>query len=311
LYYIPARRGLLDLKYVKITRSGNYTDADVQSLVAAYQEFINNYGMSRSESGDVVLRLAEVKGLYGGKMAEAIDLLEKFVQSTGVKSLIAKAKLQLGDYYLLDGNIWESTLRYSQVEKMYKDDPLGHEAKFRNARLSFYNGEFEWANAQLDVLKGSTSELIANDALQLSLLIQENSGWDSTELPLHKYAEAELLVYKNQFAQAEAKLDSIATLSPGNTLEDEILMLRAQIAVKKHDYEKALDYYGKVIKEYGTDILADEALFKAAQLCDYTVNKPEQAKSLYEKIILDYKGSVYAMEAGRRYRVLRGDVLPQ
>lgn len=309
IFYISAQRGLLDIKYIKVTQTGVYNEEDIKTLVTAYQEFINSYGMSRTESGDIVLKLAEIQALYGNQIKDAIDLLEKFAVSGADKQYVAKAKLALGDYYLFTGEIWESTLRYSQVEKMYEDNPLGHEAKFRNAKLAFYDGEFEWASAQLDVLKGSTSELIANDALQLALLIQDNMADDSTGKALGLYASADLLIFRNQFKEANAKLDSIISLFPGNSLEDDIWMLRAKMSMKQRNYTSAFEYYEKVYTKYGEDVLADDALFRAAQLEENFLNNPTKAKELYEKLILNYKGSVYAVEARNRFRILRGDVL--
>ncbi|MCX6352764.1 MAG: hypothetical protein NTX03_13040 [Bacteroidetes bacterium] len=309
MYFVPAQRGLLDIRYARVTRTGSYTPEDVAELISSYQTFIDKYGFQRQESWEVILRLAEIKALYANKPTEAEQLLETFVASNaGNKTYIGKAKLALGDYYLMDDNVWEATLRYSQIEKMFKDDPLGHEAKFRNAKLSFYRGDFEWASAQLDVLKGSTSELIANDALQLALVIQENMD-DSNERPLQLYADAILHTYRNQFAEAEKKMDSINTLYPGHSLEDELCMLRAEIAMKKRDYAAALKQYEKVYTTYGQDVLADDALYKAAQLQERYLNEPEKAKNLYEKLITEYKGSVYSVDARNRYRMLRGDSL--
>ena len=308
IFYVPARKGMLEIKYIKVTETANYTQEDVQSLINSYQDFLNNYGMARPEGGEVVLKLAAIEGLYGNKLQDAIDLLEKFVLSSGNKQLLGKAKLALGDYYLLNNEIWESTLRYSQVEKMFEGDPLAHEAKFRNAKLAFYNGEFEWATAQLDVLKGSTSELIANDALQLSLLIQENTV-DSNDAPLRLYASAELMIFRNDFDNASKKLDSITSQYPGHSLEDDMWMLRAQMALKKRDYNGAFEFYEKVYTKYADDALADDALFKAAQLQEKFLNNPAKAKELYEKLITDYKGSVYGVEARNRFRILRGDAV--
>ena len=192
---------------------------------------------------------------------------------------------------------------------MFKDAPLGHEAKFRNAKLSFYRGDFEWAQAQLEVLKGSTSELIANDALQLSLEIQDNLGTDSTSVPLTLFAEADFLIFQNHLKEAEEKLDTINKQFPSNTLDDYILMERAEIALKKHDYPAALAQYEKVYTNYKDGIFADDALYKAAQVEENNVVDVEKAKALYEKLLVEYKGSVYAVEARTRFRILRGDAV--
>jgi TolA-binding protein len=223
--------------------------------------------------------------------------------------MIARAKLALADYLLVADNVWDATLYYSQVEKMYSNAPLGHEAKFRNAKLSFYRGDFEWAKAQLDVLKSSTTELIANDAMQLSLLIQENTGLDSIEKPMRLYAEADLYIFKGMYAEATVKLDSITKEYPNHSLADEVLMARASIAFKKRDYATALGYYEKVYTNYSKDILADDAIYQAAILNEKYLNNKEKAKTLYQKLILEYPGSVYAVEATDHYRKLRGDVV--
>jgi TolA-binding protein len=192
---------------------------------------------------------------------------------------------------------------------MFENAPLGHEAKFRNAKLSFYRGDFAWAEAQLNVLKSSTSELIANDAMQLALLIQENIGVDSNLKPLHLYAEADFLAFKGLYAAADQKLDSITREYPNHSLADEVLMLKASMAFKKKDYTQALAFYTKVYTDYSTDILADDALFKAAELEEQYLNAPDKAKELYEKLMLNYQGSVYVVEARNRFRKLRGDAV--
>ena len=54
--------------------------------------------------------------------------------------IIAQAKLNLGDIYVITEQPWESVLLYYQVEKSHKNDDLGETAKLKNAKLSFYKG---------------------------------------------------------------------------------------------------------------------------------------------------------------------------
>jgi tetratricopeptide (TPR) repeat protein len=309
MYYIPAQQGLLEIRYDRITESNKFTQADIDVLTKSYTDFLNAYGRTRQESGEIVLKLAEIEARYNNQVPDAIAQLKDYIDLHPDKVMEGRAKLALGDYSLLNGDVWEASLYYSQVEKLFKDDEMGHEAKFRNAKLSFYRGDFDWAKAQLDVLKSSTSELIANDAMQLALLIQDNLGLDTTAKPLQLYAEADFFIFKGMFPQAEKKLDSINILYPNHSLSDEVLMERATIAARQHDYQKALGYYEKIYTDYGKDILADDALFKAAQVEDKNLNEPEKAKELYLKLITGYVGSVYGVEAGKRYRQLRGDAV--
>src|SRR6185503_3809281 len=133
-----------------------------------------------------------------------------------------QTKLSLGDFYLISGDVWESTLLYSQVDKDEKDSPLGEEARFRNAKLAYYKGDFEWTQTQLEALKSSTSELISNDAINLSVFIIDNLGLDTIETPMQMFAHAELLMYQNRDEEARVKLDSILFLFPGHALFDDI-----------------------------------------------------------------------------------------
>ena len=306
-YYYEANRQLLDLRYAKVTQSGKYTQADVDLLASEYEAYLAKNSLGNTASSDVALKLADIYAQYAGKPQTAIDLLKNLLLSRPPKPVEARAKLALGDYSLLTNDLWEATLYYGQVEKMYKDDILGSEAKFRNARLSFYRGEFEWAKAQLNVLKGSTTELIANDALQLATLIQDNLGLDSTEEPMRLYAEASFLIQQNLHSQARLKLDSIGGIYPSHSLSDEILMARGAMAFKERRYAEADSFYSAVVAKFGTDILGDDALFRSAELHDRYLDDPEGAKVRYEKLILNYPGSVYGVKARARFRSLRGD----
>src|SRR5262249_39209495 len=160
--------------------------------------------------------------------------------------------LQMGDYYLIAGKMWDASLTYSQVDKEFKQDFMGEDARFRNAKLAYYRGDFDWAQRQLTILKSATSELIANDALYLSVLITENVE-DSNLVPLQRFAYADLLLFQNKDKEAETLLDSLTKAYPKHPLNDDILMLRANIAIKHRNYEKALGYLETIHKQYGED----------------------------------------------------------
>jgi tetratricopeptide (TPR) repeat protein len=220
----------------------------------------------------------------------------------------AECKLELGDIYILKGEEWEAMLLYGQVDKEFLEDPLGQEAKFRNARLCFYLGQFDWARAQLDVLKTATTQLIANNALELSLLIQDNT-LDSIEEPLLMFAKADLFYFQNNTERALQILDSINLIYPRHTLDDEILYKRAEIFLKKRDYTKSCAYLEQLIKENGSDILGDNALFLLATITEKNLNDKPKAMKLYEEFIEKYPGSFFLVEARKRFRSLRGDQL--
>jgi TolA-binding protein len=221
--------------------------------------------------------------------------------------LKAEGKIQLANYYLMQGEQWEATLLYSQVDKEFKDDLLGQKARFSNAKLSYYVGDFQWAQTQFDVLKASTSKLIANDALDLSVFIMDNLGLDTIATPLEIYAQSELLVFQNRFEDALKLWKSIETDFPGHSLADDILYLKAQMYLQQRAYEEAAAMYQKIVDDYGDEIRADNALFALAKLYENQLQDVDKAQELYERLFIDFSNSTLAVEARKRFRILRGD----
>jgi predicted Zn-dependent protease len=191
--------------------------------------------------------------------------------------------------------------------KTKKDSPLGEEARFKNARLAYFKGDFEWAQTQLEALKGSTSELISNDAINLSVFIIDNLGLDTIEDPMQQYAMAELFLFQNQSERARGTLDTITYLYPGHALTDDILYLKAKIYIQQKDYEKAVPLLETILEKYKEDLKGDDATYLLAELYDGALNNKNKAMELYKAIITDYNSSILVVQARKKYRVLRGD----
>ena len=306
-YYEMSRSEKLTAMKIALQHNALYTAADVQALAQAYDDFLNEFPQYMQK--ETLREYAELEARYAHDIDKAISLLNNVVKSgSAPAALKGRCKLEMGDYELLRDNIWDATLLYAQVDKEFKQDALGEEARFRNAKLSYYSGDFAWAQGQLDVLKASTSELIANDALNLSVLITENNvAADSNPVPLQLFAKADLLEFQNRDEEALALLDSIGIAFPKHALTDDILMQKAKMAIKKQDYSEAAMLYQKVVKEHNEDILADDALFNLAMINEDVFKNNDEAKRLFEELILKYPGSTYISEARKHFRKLRGD----
>lgn len=307
--YIPARMLLLSVRKNKLTKGYAYTGAEVNTLKLEYLQFLNEFGKGPA-TATTIMDMARLEALYMHQLDSAILHCNEVVQMLGVpRDIRNKAKLELGDYYVMNNEYWESTLLYSQVDKEDKDGILGEEARFKNAKLSYYKGEFEWAQAQLDVLKGSTSELIANDALQLSVFIIDNTGLDTIYTAMEMFAKADLLIFQNQFDAAIQIMDSIPRLFSGHSLTDDIWMAKARIAYKKMNYDEAITWLNYIVKSdtYMRDILGDDACMMLAGIYERNKKDIAAAMELYKRILLNYKDSVYSTEARKKFRSLRGD----
>ena len=221
----------------------------------------------------------------------------------------ARIKMELADILVFDEKFNEALIYYSQIQNKVQNDVLAQDARFKVARTSYFKGDFEWAQIQLDVLKKSTSQLIANDAMQLSLLIRDNSLEDSTQTALKKYARADLLAFQEKNSEAILVLDDILINHKGEKIEDEALYKQGNIYEKIGDYIKAETNYLKIIEFYNDDILADDAHFRLAKLYEEKLDQPDKAKAQYEAIIFNYADSIYFVEARKKYRTLRGDAI--
>lgn len=302
-FYASVINEMLRVKFTLLQKKSTHTKDEVNKLAAEYKQFLESY--PEYYTFHTVQDYATLLAQYAEQPETAIALLETAIGKPAArKDFIGQCKLQLGDYYVLTGDTWEASLVYTQVQKEFREDMLGEEARYRDAKLAYYRGDFEFANLQVSVLKASTSELIANDALYLSVLITENIPPDSNYVPLIRFAYADLLLFQNKDAEAERILDSIATNFPQHPLADDIMMQRSKIAQKKADYTKALTYLEQIHKEHGKDVLADDALFGMAEINETKLSKKEEAGKLYAQLVIEYPGSTYVQLARKKVKEL-------
>lgn len=296
-------------QYDKIVKQRTYTKEDLVQLKTKLKTTITDFGVNQL-TVPLMRKLANLEAYYLNDLAAAIDILSEASTAPGIEKMLqAECKLDLGDVTLITGNIWDASLLYSQVEKAYKYDPVGQEAKFRNAKLSYYNGDFNWSKAQLDVLKGATSKLIANDAMDLSLVIGDAINIDTNVVPLQMFSSADLLIIQNKMAEAIARLDSINIVFEEHSLADDIYYKKGIIFTKQGKTKEAIEAFQRVVDAYGEEIFGDDALFKIAEIYHYTLNDTAKAKDIYQEMLTKYPASVYTIEARKRFRKLRGDTI--
>ncbi|MEN8928437.1 MAG: tetratricopeptide repeat protein [Flavobacteriales bacterium] len=301
-FAIASKQEILKALQLKIFSNSKYTQTDLKNLKNRYLKTLS--GISAvDDKGPILEGLAYLEGFYIHNIDTAEFLYNQLLSYPGMApKKIAENKIKLGDIYMMKNDIWEASLLYMQVEKKFKYDIIGSKAKFKNAKLYYYSGDFEWSQNQLEGLKASTSKLIANDAIDLSLLITDNYNMDTTVVNMVQFAQADLLIFQNKLDEATLKLDSINKRDPNHSLSDEILYKRYEIAFKKQDFVKAQRNLELIVGSYPEDILADNAIFKLAELHENQLNDPKGAFNYYEKLLFEYPGSLFVVEARKRYR---------
>ncbi len=302
------RRFLIQSKEELVKNTFPVNQFEIRSLIADYQRLIAEVGKN-AKTADAMRNMGLLFGFYLDQKDTAIVLLEESMKLNRTdQRFIARTKLDLGDIFLLKGEPWEATLLYSQTEKALKDDPLGYDAKLRNAKLSYYKGEFKLAQEHLDILKLATSREIANDAMELSILIQDNTGLDSTEEAMREYAAIDLLLFQHRDDEALRQLDQILVKFPGHSLTDEAWWQKAKIFMRRNENQQAVGELEKILTQYRNDILSDDAHFLMAKLLEEKLGQRERAMEMYRDHLTKYPGSIYVAEARKRFRQLRGDM---
>ena len=319
--YIQAKMKILDVKYMQLIETSPVKMVDAVNLEQDFRKALEENGI-HSGTMDWIRKYAHLLAFYVNKPQEAMDVLNQAMAATRDIKEKNQYKIDLADVQLYTGEIWDASLNYSQVDKDLPNDVLGNEAKFKNAKLSFYIGEFNWAKSQLDVLAAATSKLIANDAIYSSMLISDNleeeeedvadttmALFDNSEgnLALKMYAKAEFLIFQNKDDEALKTLDSVMILSPFGTLVDDALYQKALILIKQKNYFEAEKLLKRIVENYGDQLLADDAVFQLAELYEYYLKDITQAMEYYQKILKDHSDSLYVVQARTRYRALRGD----
>ena len=307
MYYYQAESALLNTRFLEVTTNRNYSKEELDATVLEYQNVLARVGKRRS-SLSLILEMAHIQAFYSNQAPAAITSLEETLKIPGLTDVErAEVKMKLADVLVLKGDIWEASLYYMQIDKDFKFEPIGHEAKFKNARIFYYDGEFDFAQSQLSVLKESTTKLISNDALELSLLITDNFGIDSNYTAMTWFANADLLVEQHRFEEAFILFDSITTTFAYHSLSDEILLKKAAAFQLQGKWTEAVVFLEKLVKYHAEDILADDALFQLGDIYENHLDDKEKAAEFYKKILFEYKGSLHGVEARKRFRALRGD----
>ena len=300
-FYGQALIGTINADYLKLKTENRSDTKAYERLSKRIDEAYIEIGIDNLSK--LTLIQADIMTYQLGQTDEAIALLTKTIEQVNSKQGQAELKLKLGDIYLRQDEVWEATLLYSQVDKSLKEEPLGHEARFKNAQLRYFIGEYEWAQSQLKVLKAATSKLIANDAMTLSLVIKDNLEMDDTGEELNRLARADYRIYQQREDEAIALLDEI--IANGNEISiPHALFRKGEIAEKRKEYGAAEQLYLQIVEQYPESYMADAALMHAALIEHNHLKNKESAKQHYEQLIDEYPTSIYTAQAKKNYRKL-------
>lgn len=299
-HYEKTKKKLIGAKEEQSKNTYPIDTLGIKSVLADYDR-LKKQSKNIRVNAEINLSEAELYAFYLQETAPAKKLLAEVIENLRVSTKTqAKAKLLLGDIYLIEGKTGDAMLEYMQVERMIEDDDLGHLAKLKTAKVSYFEAEFDLALAHLDILKRATTRKIANDAQDLSLLIKGNLALDTTAEAMTAFANVELMILQKRYQEALDSLESINKKFPKHSLTDEIHYQRAQIFQQINKFDEAIAELKKVLEEHES-VLADDAMIEIARLYHYNLKNAKEAKEYYKKIMLEFPGSIYVAEARKAY----------
>ncbi len=285
-----------------------HSEANYDAINEAYLNLFKKYGLF-SQTLKLQIAYAHFLAFHLNKTDEATSFLEETLELPLNKLQKAEVKLELGDILVLKEQFNKALIYYTQIQRNLKNSTISQEARFKVAKTSYYKGDFKWAESQLKILKASTSQLIANDALDLKLLISDNKYEDSLQTALKAYAKADLLAFQNRNDEAISLLDKILKEHKTEPIMAQALFKQAQLYKNRQEFDKAVTNYEALIANYKDGILIDDAYYNLAEIYAQHLHQPEKAKALYELIIFNHADSIYFVEARKKYRSLRGDAI--
>lgn len=297
---LKANKELLRLK-IKTSDKKDY-----ESIANTYQSLFNEYDYN-GQTLDLQIDYAHFLAFNDNNPKKATEILKNALQLKLSPFQKAKIKLELGDILVLQERFNEALIYYTQIQKRLKNSTISQQARYKVAKTSYYKGDLKWAESQLKILKASASQLTANDALDLKLIISDNKYGDSLQTALKLYAKADLLSFQNKKDKAIEVLSTILNDHKTETIVTQALLKQGMLLEEKQQYEQASKNYQRLIKDFPEHILIDEAYYRLANINDKHLANLEEAKRLYEHLIFNHEDSIYYIEARKRYRQLRGD----
>lgn len=283
------------------------TAGDQKKIEPKIQAVLNQFGVSRNTL-KIQLLQAHFLAFELNEIPRAKEIIDNALKLTLNTFEQADVKMEMADIFLLQQKFNQALLYYTQIENDLKNDPMGHEASLKAAKTSYFKGDFDWAQKQFGTLKTAVSQLIANDALEYFLLINDSNVADSTQVALKQYAKADYLKYQNKNQEALQVFQQLLLDYKADQMEAVTHLQIGEIYRELGQYDKALLAFQEIISKHEESIYVDEALYYSAEILNKSLNKPDEAKAFYEKILFNHQDSIYFTDSREKYRILRGDV---
>ncbi|MDZ7260719.1 MAG: tetratricopeptide repeat protein [candidate division KSB1 bacterium] len=281
----------------------------------AYSDLLNSSPRT-PQAQDALFQIGEIKlnqllDPEGARIAFT-SLLEKYPASDKQY----EAMFGIGDCLVAQGQLAEARAWYQRpltevpqdMRRRISSQEVAPKALYELARLDFVEEKFDSALEKLSqIYKGSPetgltlNQALVNDALELTLLIEENRTNDKT---LNLYAQAILLERQHRYEQALDKLKALSEKNSQAPIVDEALLKMGQLQYQLKHFQTAIATYRKLISEYPKSLYVDLAQKRIAEVYEQGLGDLKQAQQEYELFLVNYPQSLLVEEVRKKVRML-------
>jgi tetratricopeptide (TPR) repeat protein len=292
-----------------------WADADAEGLAstpdtsrydqarAAYETFLQSYpGHPDYPKG--LLRLGTLHLDAYHALDKAQSTLEQLVTNHSQAQVAEKGQYHRARIALLRDSLDRARVLFSRLADNAQESDLADRARYELGRLHFYRGEFDAAMARAKATSQNPAADVANDAIELKTLLQENRGPDSLDTALKTFAQAQLSARQRAHEKALATLDSLLALHPRHPLADNARFQQGTTSLARRDTAAALEAFRAVPERHPRSPYADRSLFRAGKLLEAR-GQSAAAVEIYNRLLTEYPTSLLAGDARGRLRTLQ------
>ncbi len=208
---------------------------------------------------------------------------------------VSGAYSRLGEIALLNGDLAEAEENYSQITVLTNTDiQTINDAKYKLARIKLYLGKIAQAQKLLADVMINLKDNNANDALELSLLLNTSKN-DSSNLML--FANAEFLADQKKFNEAEEKYKLLVNNQQVFILHSVASLRMAEMELAQDNYPQSIELLEKIFEEREKNIYSDKALYLLGNIYQYGIGDNSKAVEMYEKLLTEFPTSIYLDDA--------------
>lgn len=270
---------------------------------AAYETVLQKHP-DHPDYPDTLLQLGTLQLDAFHALDEAQSTFEQLVSNHPKTDAANEAQYHLARTALLRDRLDRARLLFTRLANTAQGSDLADQARYELALLHFYRGEFDAAMARAKATSQNPAADVANDAIKLRTLLQENRGPDSLDTALQAFARARLYKRQRAYGKALTSLDSLQRSHARHPLIDNVRFERGLLHLARRDTAAAVRTFRTFPDKHPRSPYADRSLFRAGTLLEAQA-RPAEALDVYNRLLSNYPKSLLARKTRGRLRALQ------